>query len=61
MSMIDYADARDLMVEQQIRPWNVLDARVLDVLATMPREPFVPAAHRNLAYTDSQSGGRDDH
>ncbi len=53
MSMIDYADARDLMVEQQIRPWNVLDARVLDVLATMPREPFVPAAHRNLAYTDT--------
>ncbi|QOW24924.1 protein-L-isoaspartate O-methyltransferase [Lysobacter sp. H23M47] len=53
MSMIDYAAARDLMVEQQIRPWNVLDARVLDVLATMPREPFVPAAHRNLAYADT--------
>ena len=53
MSMIDYAQARDLMVEQQIRPWNVLDARVLDVLATMPREPFVPVAHRNLAYTDT--------
>lgn len=53
MSMIDYAKARDLMVEQQIRPWNVLDARVLDVLARMPREPFVPAAHRNLAYTDT--------
>ena len=53
MSMIDYADARDLMVEQQVRPWNVLGARVLDVLATMPREPFVPAAHRNLAYTDT--------
>lgn len=53
MSMIDYAKARDLMVEQQVRPWNVLDARVLDVLATMPREPFVPAAHRNLAYTDT--------
>ncbi|QOW19859.1 protein-L-isoaspartate O-methyltransferase [Lysobacter ciconiae] len=53
MTMIDYAEARDLMVEQQVRPWNVLDARVLDVLATMPREPFVPAPHRNLAYTDS--------
>lgn len=53
MSMIDYAKARDLMVEQQVRPWNVLDARVLDVLATMPREPFVPSAHRNLAYTDT--------
>lgn len=53
MSMIDFAKARDLMVEQQVRPWNVLDTRVLDVLATMPREPFVPAAHRNLAYTDT--------
>lgn len=53
MSMIDYAKARDLMVEQQVRPWNVLDARVLDVLATMPREPFVPPAHRTLAYTDT--------
>jgi len=51
-STIDYAKARDLMVEQQIRPWEVLDPRVLDVLATLPREDFVPAAHRALAYTD---------
>ncbi len=53
MSMIDYANARELMVEQQVRPWNVLDARVLDVLTTMPREQFVPAQFRNLAYTDT--------
>lgn len=52
MSTIDYAKARELMVEQQIRPWDVLDPRVLDVLATLPREDFVPAAHRALAYTD---------
>ncbi|MFC5576704.1 protein-L-isoaspartate O-methyltransferase [Lysobacter niabensis] len=52
MSTIDYAKAREVMVEQQIRPWDVLDPRVLDVLASVPRERFVPAALRNLAYTD---------
>jgi protein-L-isoaspartate(D-aspartate) O-methyltransferase len=52
MSTIDYAKARELMVEQQIRPWDVLDPRVLAVLAELPREDFVPAAHRNLAYAD---------
>lgn len=52
MSTIDYAKAREVMVEQQIRPWDVLDPRVLDVLAAVPRERYVPAAHRNLAYTD---------
>lgn len=52
MSTIDYAKARELMVEQQIRPWDVLDPRVLDVLAELPREDFVPETHRNLAYAD---------
>ena len=52
MSTMDYAKARELMVEQQVRPWEVLDPRVLDVLATLPREDFVPAAQRALAYTD---------
>lgn len=53
MSMsFDYANARDLMVEQQVRPWDVLDARVLDVLATLPRDGFVGEAHRSLAYAD---------
>jgi protein-L-isoaspartate(D-aspartate) O-methyltransferase len=52
MSTIDYANARELMVEQQVRPWDVLDPRVLDVIATLPREEFVPPAHRALAYTD---------
>lgn len=46
------AVARRNMVENQVRPWEVLDARVLDVLATLPREAFVPAAYRALAYTD---------
>jgi len=52
MTTLDYAKARELMVEQQIRPWDVLDARVLDVLATLPREIFMPPAYRNLDYSD---------
>jgi protein-L-isoaspartate(D-aspartate) O-methyltransferase len=52
MSTIDYAKARELMVEQQIRPWDVFDPRVLAVLTELPREDFVPAAHRTLAYAD---------
>jgi protein-L-isoaspartate(D-aspartate) O-methyltransferase len=49
---IDYSQARENMVEQQVRPWDVLDARVLDALATLPREAFVADAHRALAYAD---------
>ncbi|HEY5850906.1 MAG TPA: protein-L-isoaspartate O-methyltransferase [Lysobacter sp.] len=52
MSTMDYSKARELMVEQQVRPWDVLDPRVLDVLATLPREAFVPAEHTRLAYAD---------
>ena len=49
---LNFAEARAAMVEQQIRPWEVLDPRVLDTLATVPREDFVPAAQRQLAYAD---------
>ncbi|MBJ6981514.1 MULTISPECIES: protein-L-isoaspartate O-methyltransferase [unclassified Luteimonas] len=49
---LDYAKAREAMVEQQVRPWEVLDTRVLDVIVRLPRESFVPAAHRALAYAD---------
>ena len=52
MTTIDYAKARETMVEQQVRPWDVLDPRVLEVLATLPREAFVPPAYRALAYVD---------
>jgi protein-L-isoaspartate(D-aspartate) O-methyltransferase len=48
----DYAHARDLMVEQQVRPWDVLDPRVLKVLSTVPRELFVPPAYVGSAYAD---------
>ena len=48
----DYAKARETMVEQQVRPWDVLDTRVLEVLASMPREAFFAQSHRALAYAD---------
>ncbi len=44
--------ARSNMVEQQIRPWEVLDQDVLDLLYAVPREEFVPPAYRNLAFSD---------
>ena len=44
--------ARANMVEQQIRPWEVLDQAVLDLLYAVPREEFVPPAYRNLAFAD---------
>lgn len=44
--------ARFNMIEQQIRPWNVLDQDVLDMLHVVKREQFVPAAYENLAFAD---------
>jgi protein-L-isoaspartate(D-aspartate) O-methyltransferase len=44
--------ARANMVEQQIRPWEVLDQDVLDLLYVVPREAFVPEKHRSLAFSD---------
>jgi protein-L-isoaspartate(D-aspartate) O-methyltransferase len=44
--------ARFNMIEQQIRPWNVLDLQVLELLGTIRREDFVPSAHRALAFAD---------
>lgn len=49
---LDYTKARAAMVEQQVRPWDVLDPHVLRALSELPREDFVPAAHRALAYVD---------
>ena len=46
--------ARDNMVEQQIRTWEVLDQDVLDLLYAVPREAFVPEKHRALAFSDLQ-------
>ena len=49
---MNFEQARFNMIEQQIRPWNVLDAEVLDLLAQVRREDFVPAAHQALAFAD---------
>jgi protein-L-isoaspartate(D-aspartate) O-methyltransferase len=46
--------ARFNMVEQQIRTWEVLDPAVLDLLYAVPREDFVPAAYRKLAFADME-------
>lgn len=50
----NFEQARYNMVEQQIRPWDVLDPRVLDVLSQIPREHFVPEPHKALAYMDTR-------
>ncbi|KFN42451.1 protein-L-isoaspartate O-methyltransferase family protein [Arenimonas oryziterrae] len=50
---LNFEQARAAMVEQQIRPWEVLDPRVLETLAAVRREDFVPLAQRQLAYTDT--------
>ncbi len=44
--------ARFNMIEQQIRPWDVLDTHVLQLLATVKREDFCPLAHKALAFVD---------
>jgi protein-L-isoaspartate(D-aspartate) O-methyltransferase len=44
--------ARHNMIEQQVRPWDVLDSRVLEALSAVRREDFVPPACRNLAFAD---------
>ena len=52
MINVDTEQARFNMIEQQIRPANVLDQRVLDILSKVPREDFVPEEYRNLAFAD---------
>jgi protein-L-isoaspartate(D-aspartate) O-methyltransferase len=51
---MDVERARFNMIEQQIRPWEVLDENVLAALRTVPRERFVPDAYRALAFADLQ-------
>src|SRR5205085_1482980 len=52
MQAFDFESARRKMLDQQIRPWDVRDERVLGVIACTRREEYVPAAYRNLAYAD---------
>ncbi len=51
---MDLETARFNMIEQQIRPWDVLDPAVLELLGTVRREDFVPPALRALAFVDTQ-------
>jgi protein-L-isoaspartate(D-aspartate) O-methyltransferase len=46
--------ARFNMIEQQIRPWDVLDGQVLSLLSVVKREDFVPLAHKALAFVDME-------
>jgi protein-L-isoaspartate(D-aspartate) O-methyltransferase len=50
---MDTLAARRQMVDQQIRTWEVLDPRVLEVLSAVPREAFVPPEYRELAFADA--------
>ena len=51
---MNYEQARFNMIEQQIRPWEVLDSQVLSLLAVIRREDFVPPACKALAFVDMQ-------
>ena len=53
MSHVDFERARFNMIEQQVRPWDVLDQRVLDTMAEVPREDFVPRQYQGLAFADT--------
>jgi protein-L-isoaspartate(D-aspartate) O-methyltransferase len=52
--MFDVQFARRQMIEQQVRAWEVLDLNVLDALQQVPREEFVPAPYRDLAFADTE-------
>lgn len=52
--MAETALARSNMIEQQIRPWEVFDRQVLELLDALPREQFVPEAYQQLAYADTE-------
>lgn len=54
MTELNFEHARYNMIEQQIRPWEVLDDRILEVVQNTPREDFLPRAYRNLAFADLQ-------
>ncbi len=54
MSLNPLEQARFNMIEQQIRPWDVLDLGILELLSTVKREQFVPLAHKALAFVDME-------
>jgi protein-L-isoaspartate(D-aspartate) O-methyltransferase len=54
MDEMNFERARYNMIEQQVRPWSVLDPNVLRTLGAIPREWFVPPDYRRLAYSDTR-------
>src|SRR3974390_1574981 len=50
--LTDFERARFNMIQQQIRPWFVIDSDMLDTLSDVRREDFVPLAHKALAFAD---------
>jgi protein-L-isoaspartate(D-aspartate) O-methyltransferase len=52
MTMMNTELARYNMIEQQIRPWDVMDDQVLDLLTQVPREAFVPEEYKGMAFID---------
>ncbi|HDN69570.1 MAG TPA: protein-L-isoaspartate O-methyltransferase [Gammaproteobacteria bacterium] len=53
MKQTEIEQARFNMIEQQIRPWDVLDQQVLDTMNAIHREDFVPERYRSLAFADT--------
>ena len=59
--LVSYDDARNMMVDSQVRPNKVTDSRILAAMRSLPRERFVPAGMASLAYADEDvplGGGR---
>ena len=52
MNLSNVEQARYYMIEQQIRPWDVADSKILQLLSVVKREDFVPAVHKALAFVD---------
>jgi protein-L-isoaspartate(D-aspartate) O-methyltransferase len=52
MSNLNLERARNNMIQQQLRPWEVLDEQVLNAMQSVPRENYVPLAYHQLAYAD---------
>jgi protein-L-isoaspartate(D-aspartate) O-methyltransferase len=50
---LNIEQARHAMIEQQVRPWDIVDLSVLNAMQTVPRERFVPEIHQALAFTDT--------
>ena len=49
---MNFDQARFNMVEQQVRPWDVLETRILELFKTIHREDFVPVRYRKMAFAD---------